>query len=93
MAGLFQIVDVVPLGDFDRESHIVTLHHHHSEGEPGIATARFGSLRAGQSEARCLQCGSTTTVIKENGGADIYIREEAGVTNVTNEVFMIHVDS
>lgn len=76
MAGLFQIVDVVLLGDFDRESHIVTLHHGCKEGPPGVATARFGSLRAGETTAKCSECGATITVTKENGGADIYIREE-----------------
>ena len=70
----FNIVDVQALGDFDRETHIVTLHHGCKEGTPGIATARFGSLRAGEATARCAECGGTAVVIKEHGGADIYIR-------------------
>lgn len=77
MDTLFKIAAVTPLGDFDRESHIVTLSHRHPEGEPGTAVARFSSLRAGEATARCLTCGATTVVIKGNGGADIYIRGEA----------------
>lgn len=74
MDAFFEIVDVMPLGDPDSgESHIVTIHHHCREGQPGVATVQFGKFRAGKAEARCSECWGTTTVIKENGG-DIFIR-------------------
>lgn len=77
MNGNFIVTEITPLGDPDSgESHIVTLHHGCKEGPPGVATVRFGSLRAGETTARCSECGATITVTKENGGADIYIREE-----------------
>lgn len=75
MDTLFAIVDVASLGDFDGESHIVTLRHRHPEGEPGTAIARFGTLRAGEATATCSECGAAIRVMKANGGADIYTQE------------------
>lgn len=77
MDTLFRIADVMALGDFDSgEAHIVTLHHGCKEGPPGVATARFGKFRAGEAQAKCSECGWVAVVIKENGGANIYVREE-----------------
>lgn len=70
----FTIANITPLGDPDSgESHIVTLHHGCKEGPPGIATARFGRIRAGRVDASCSLCASPVTVLKINGG-DIYIQ-------------------
>lgn len=76
MDTFFEIVEVVPIGDPDSgEAHVVTLHHHCSEGEPVSLNAYFGKFRAGVTTAICPECNRTTTVVKQNGG-DIFIRQE-----------------